>query len=118
MGLLRRLREVGGLKPWGAIVYAPNEEKWGMSWGTATRKDAVASARASCGSAKCTTEVSFFGTECGAFARSGGVWATVARDNVQRAKDAALNDCRKRGKACRVVAAVCADGAERTTSAE
>jgi hypothetical protein len=118
MGLLRRLREVGGLKPWGAIVYAPSEEKWGMSWGTATRKEAVASARSSCGSAKCTTEVSFFGTECGAFAHSGGVWAIVARDNVQRAKDAALTDCRKRVKACRVVAAVCADGAERSTSAD
>jgi hypothetical protein len=113
MGLLRRLREVGGLKPWGAIVYAPSEEKWGMSWSTATRKDAVASARSSCGSSKCTTEVSFFGTECGAFAHSGGVWAIVARDSAQRAKEAALADCRKRGKACRVVAAVCADGAER-----
>lgn len=118
MGLLRRLRGVGGLKPWGAIVYAVSEEKWGMSWATATRQDAVASARSSCGSAKCTAEVSFFGTECGAFAHSPGVWAIVARDSVQRAKDAALTDCRKRGKACRIVAAVCADGAERTKSAE
>jgi hypothetical protein len=118
MGLLRRLREVGGLKPWGAIVYAPSDEKWGMSWDAATRKDAVASARTKCGSAKCTTEVSFFGTECGAFAHSGGVWAIVARDNVERAKETALTDCHKRGKACRIVAAICADGADRTTSAE
>jgi hypothetical protein len=117
MGLLRRLREVGGLKPWGAIVYAPNEEKWGMSWSTATRKDAVASARSSCGSAKCTTEVSFFGTECGAFAHSGSVWAIVARGNVQQAKEVALSDCGKRGKNCRIVAAVCADGAERSSAA-
>jgi Domain of unknown function (DUF4189) len=118
MGLLRRSRDVGGLKPWGAIVYAPSEEKWGMSWGTATRKEAVASAYSSCDSAKCTTEVSVFGTECGAFANSGSVWAIVARDNVQRAKDDALANCRKRGMACRVVAAVCADGAERTASTE
>jgi hypothetical protein len=116
MGLLRRLREVVGLKPWGAIVYAPSEEKWGMSWDTATRKDAVARARASCEPAKCTTEVSFFGTECGAFAHSGGVWAIVARDNVQRAKEAALSDCGKRGKNCRIVATVCADGAERSST--
>jgi hypothetical protein len=105
------------LKPWGAIVYAPNEEKWGMSWSTATRKDAVASARSSCGSAKCTTEVSFFGTECGAFAHSGSVWAIVARGNVQHAKEVALSDCGKRGKNCRIVAAVCADGAERSSAA-
>jgi hypothetical protein len=118
IGLLRRLRAVGSLKPWGSIVYAQGEEKWGMSWGAASRKDAVATARASCGSAKCTTEVSFFGTECGAFAHSGGVWAIVARDNVQQAKEAALVDCRKRGKACHLAAAVCADGAERTTSAD
>jgi hypothetical protein len=117
MGLLRRLREVGGVKPWGAIVYSPSEEKWGMSWATATRKDAVASARASCEPAKCTTEVSFFGTECGAFAHSGSVWAIVARDNVQRAKEAALSDCGKRGKNCRIVATVCADGAERSSTA-
>jgi hypothetical protein len=117
MGLLQRLRQIGELKPWGAIVYAPGEEKWGMSWGTSSRKEAVASARASCGSVKCTTEVSFFGTECGAFSHSGGVWAIVARDSVQRAKEAALADCRKRGKACQIVAAVCADGAERTSSA-
>jgi hypothetical protein len=118
MGLLRRLREVGGLKPWGAIVYAPGEEEWGMSWDSATRREAVASARTKCSSAKCTTEVSFFGTECGAFAHSGGAWAIVARDNVQAAKEAGLADCRKRAKACRIVAAVCADGANRTTSAE
>jgi Caspase domain/Domain of unknown function (DUF4189) len=118
MGLLRRLREIGGLKPWGAIVYAPGEEKWGMAWNNDSRNDAVASARSSCGSAsKCTAEVSFFGTECGAFAHSGGVWAIVARDKIQRAKDAALADCSKRGKACRIVAVVCADGAERSSAA-
>jgi hypothetical protein len=117
VGLLRRLREVGGMKPWGAIVYSPREEKWGMSWDTATRKDAVARALASCEPARCTTEVSFFGTECGAFAHSGSVWAIVARDNVQRAKEAALSDCGKRGKNCRVVATVCADGAERSSTA-
>jgi hypothetical protein len=117
MGLLRRLREIGGLKPWGAIVYAPSEGGWGMSWATDSRKEAVAHARASCSSGKCTAEVSFFGTECGAFGHSGGVWAIVARDNVQQAKEAVLADCRKRGKSCHIVAAVCADGAERTTSA-
>jgi hypothetical protein len=118
MGLLRRLREVGALKPWGAIVYAPTEEKWGMSWDSATRKDAVARARASCSSEKCTAEVSFFGTRCGAFGNSGNIWAIDARDNIQRAKEAALADCRKRGKSCRIVAAVCADGAELTKSAD
>jgi hypothetical protein len=113
MGLLRQLRELPSLKPWGAIVYSPNDENWGMSWDTASRKDAVATARASCPSTKCTTEVSFFGTGCGAFAHSGSVWAIVARDGAQQAKDAALADCRKRGNACRIVGAVCADGSGR-----
>ncbi|MGP0092351.1 MAG: caspase family protein [Xanthobacteraceae bacterium] len=116
-GLLRRLRGVGGLKPWGAIVYAPGEEKWGMSWAGGSRKEAVASARATCGDAgKCSTEISFFGTECGAFAYSRGVWSIVARDSIAQAKETALTDCRKRGKACQIVGAVCADGAGRSSA--
>jgi hypothetical protein len=116
-GLLRRLRAVGGLKPWGAIVYAPGEEKWGMSWAGGSRKEAVASARATCGDAgKCSTEISFFGTECGAFAYSRGVWAIVARDSIAQAKETALGDCRKRGKACQIIGAVCADGAGRSSA--
>ncbi len=115
-GLLRRLREAGKLKPWGAIVYARNMEKWGMAWSQESRQAAVASARASCGSAaQCPVEISFFGTECGAFAHSGSSWAIVARKSIQQAKETALSDCDKRGRSCRIIAAVCADGADRTT---
>jgi hypothetical protein len=114
--LLRRLRETGGLKPWGAIVYARKEQKWGMAWSHDTRKAAVASARATCGSQeRCQTEISFFGAECGAFAHSDSSWAIVARHSIQQAKDDALADCGKRGRSCRVVGAVCADGAGRTS---
>jgi hypothetical protein len=116
-GLLRRLREIGGLKPWGAIVYAKASQKWGMSWGHATRKEAVASARASCGDGgACTTEISFFGTECGAFVHSGTSWSMAARDDIRKAKEVALSDCRKRAKNCTIVATVCADGADRYSS--
>jgi hypothetical protein len=116
-GLLRRLRDVGGLKPWGAIVYAKSNQKWGMSWSQSTRKEAVASARASCGDANaCTTEISFFGTECGAFVHSGTSWSMAARDDIQKAKEATLADCRKRSKNCGIVATVCADGADRYAS--
>jgi Domain of unknown function (DUF4189) len=74
-------------------------------------------ARASYGDpSKCPTEVSFFGTECGAFAYSRGVWAIVARDSITQAIETALADCRKRGNACRIIAAACADRAERTTA--
>ena len=111
--LLRRLRMVDELRPWGAIVYAKSSGKWGMSWDHASRKEAVGRARSSCGVNQCSIEVSFFGTECGAFALSGSNWAIVARDNIQRAKEAALEDCRKRGRGCRLIASVCADGAER-----
>jgi hypothetical protein len=117
-GLLRRLRDITGLKPWGAIVYSEASNKWGMAWSQDTRKAAVASARTSCGDpSQCPIEISFFGTECGVFAHSGSIWAILARANIQKAKDDALSGCRKRGKACRIVASVCADGAERFTTA-
>jgi uncharacterized caspase-like protein len=113
-GLLRRLRDISGLKPWGAIVYSRASNKWGMAWSLDTRKAAVASAQASCGDAsQCSIEVSFFGTECGVFAHSESSWAMVARADIQKAKEDALSDCRKKGRACRVIASVCADGAER-----
>jgi hypothetical protein len=117
-GLLRRLRDISGLKPWGSIVYSRATNKWGMAWSLDTRKAAVASARASCGDAsQCSTEISFFGTECGVFAHSESSWAMVARADMAKAKDDALSDCRKRGKACRIIASVCADGAQRLQAA-
>lgn len=116
-GLLRRLRELGGVRPWGSIVFAKSSDKWGMAWGHSSRKEAVASARASCPQPnKCTTEVSFYGTECGAFAHAGaaGAYALVSREDAQQARNTALSDCRNRGKGCRIVAAVCADGGNRS----
>jgi hypothetical protein len=113
-GLLRRLREAGALRPWGAIVYARGIDKWGMAWAQATRKEAVASARASCGAAsQCSIEISFFGSECAAFAHGSGAFALAARDTPEQAKSAALADCGTRGRGCRVIAAVCANGAGR-----
>ena len=117
-GLLAHLREIGGLKPWGAIVYSRRDEKWGMSWAHDTRRAAVASARTSCGdTAQCPTEISFFGTECAVFAHSTSSWSIVARPSMQKAKDDALSTCQKKDKICGIIAAVCADGAERLRSA-
>jgi hypothetical protein len=117
-GLLRRLREISGLKPWGSIVYSKASKKWGMAWSLDTRKAAVASARASCGDAsRCSIEISFFGTECGVFAHSESSWAMVARADIQKAKEDALSDCHRKGKACRIIASVCADGAQRVQAA-
>jgi hypothetical protein len=115
-GLLARLREIGGLKPWGAIVYDKNAGKWGMAWGQASRKEAVASARSQCRTAQCSAEISFFGTACGAFALSSASWSIVSRDDIQKARQNALDECGKRGKACRIVGASCADGTARTAS--
>ena len=85
-----------------------------MAWGESTRRAAVAHARDTCGDAKnCPAEISFFGTECGVFAYSASSWSITARDDIRKAKDAALTECRKRGKSCEIVASVCADGAER-----
>jgi len=86
--------------------------------GEATRKAAVARARASCGDlSTCPTEVSFFGTEC-VFAYSASGWAITARDGVRKAGETAVSECRKRGKSCEIVASVCADGAKRYSAAK
>jgi hypothetical protein len=112
-GLLMRLRKLNDLKPWGSIVYGPENEKYGISWDYATRREAVAAAWANCDPAKCAKELSFYGTKCGAFAISAKSWSLIQRDTIQRAKDTAIDECAKAGKACRIVAAVCADGAGR-----
>ena len=110
-GLLRRLRSIGGLKPWGAIVYDKAAGAWGMSWGSPSRRAAVAEARAKCKGAACPVELSFYGTGCAAFAQTGGSWAIVARDSLDRSRQAALDDCGRRGRRCQIIGAVCADGA-------
>jgi hypothetical protein len=112
-GVLARLRKMDDLKPWGSIVYGPDNDKWGISWNHSSRRAAVEDARGNCGAGKCPIELSFYGTRCGAFAISGKSWSLVQRDTVQRARDAALDDCGRTGKSCRIVGAVCADGSGR-----
>jgi hypothetical protein len=112
-GVLTRLRKMSDLKPWGSIVYGPDSDKWGISWNHASRRAAVEDARSNCGAGKCPIELSFYGTGCGAFAISGKSWSLVQRDTVQRAKDAALDECGRTGKSCRIIGAVCADGSGR-----
>ncbi|MFZ2159910.1 MAG: caspase family protein [Bradyrhizobium sp.] len=112
-GVLTRLRKMEDLKPWGSIVYGPDNDKWGISWNHASRRAAVDDARSNCGAGKCPIELSFYGTRCGAFAISGKSWSLVARDTVQRAKDAALDECGKTGKSCRIIGTACADGSGR-----
>jgi Caspase domain/Domain of unknown function (DUF4189) len=112
-GVLTRLRKMDDLKPWGSIVYGPDTDKWGISWNHTSRKAAVEDARSNCGASKCPVELSFYGTGCGAFAISGKSWSLVQRETVQRAKDAALDECGKAGKSCRIIGAVCADGSGR-----
>ncbi len=115
-GLLGRLREIGGLKPWGAIVYDEDAGKWGMAWGQSSRKAAVTNARSQCSPAHCASELSFFGTSCGVFALSSAGWSIVSRDNMHQARATALDQCGKHGKACNIVGATCADGTDRKIS--
>ncbi|MBR1154853.1 caspase family protein [Bradyrhizobium sp. JYMT SZCCT0428] len=112
-GVLTRLRKMDDLKPWGSIVYGPDSNKWGISWNHASRRAAVDDALKNCGSSKCPLELSFYGSRCGAFAISGNSYSLVQRDTVQRAKEAALDECNKAGKSCRIIGAVCADGSGR-----
>ncbi|WP_442894613.1 caspase family protein [Bradyrhizobium sp. AZCC 1588] len=112
-GVLTRLRKMEDLKPWGSIVYGPESDKWGMSWNHSSRRAAIDDALQNCGSSKCPIELSFYGSRCGAFAISGKSWSLVQRDTVQRAREAALAECGKTGKSCRIIGAVCADGSGR-----
>jgi Caspase domain/Domain of unknown function (DUF4189) len=112
-GVLTRLRKMDDLKPWGSIVYGPDSDKWGISWNHASRRAAVEDARSKCGAGKCPIELSFYAGRCGAFAISGKSWSLVQRDTIQRARDAALDDCGRTGKSCRIIGAVCADGSGR-----
>jgi hypothetical protein len=112
-GLLTRLRGMNDLKPWGSIVYDSSDNKWGISWNHLSRRAAVADARSNCGASKCPIELSFYGTRCGAFAFSEKSWSLVQRDTVEKAKDAALDECGKTGKSCRIIGAACADGSGR-----
>jgi hypothetical protein len=115
-GLLTRLKSLGGLKPWGAIVYSAARQDWGMAWSAESRKQAIEEAQSSCGKNRgCEAELTFFGTECGAFAHSDNGWAIVARTSLADAKKAALEECRGN---CRVIATVCADGADEQVAAE
>jgi hypothetical protein len=108
-GLLQRLRSVQDIKPWGTIVYDARDKKWGMSWDQPSRKSAVGKARAQCGTASCPLELSFYGSNCGAFAALGGNWSLVARSTLAQARDAAIDQCSKSGKSCPVVGAICAN---------
>ena len=103
-GLLTRLRKMDDLKPWGSIVYGPDSDKWGISWNHPSRRAAVDDARSNCGASKCPIELSFYAGRCGAFAISGKSWSLVQRDTIQQAKTAALHECGKTGKSCRIMA--------------
>ena len=98
-GSAGRLRDIGGLKPWGAIVYDKDAGKWGMSWEEPSRKNAVEQRATNAAPQNVVIEISFFGTSCGAFALSSAGFSIVSRDDIQKAKQAALDDCGKRGKA-------------------
>ncbi|HVV42567.1 MAG TPA: caspase family protein [Nitrobacter sp.] len=108
-GVLMRLRKMDDLKPWGSIIFDPDANRWGISWDQVSRRAAVEDARTKCGGPKCTVELSFYGAKCGAFAFSGRSWSLVQRDTLQTARDAALNQCGKNGKPCRIIDAVCAN---------
>jgi hypothetical protein len=112
-GVLTRLRKMDDLKPWASIVYGPDNDKWGMSWNHSSRRAAIDDARNKCGASKCPMELSFYGSRCGAFAISDASWSLIQRDTVQLARKAALDECGKAGKSCRIIGAVCADGSGR-----
>ncbi len=111
--VLSTLRETASLKPWGAITFARDVRKWGMSWGSPSRREALAVARARCGSEQCADQASFFGADCGAFALSSRSWSITWRGGSAPSRQAALDSCSRQGPDCRIIGAVCADGSGR-----
>lgn len=109
-GLVKRLRQAGSLEPWGAILYAPSSRQWGMAWGEGSRAAAIAAAQKSCGSG-CDKQLTFFKGWCGVFAYAKKGWALSSRSDLEQARQQALAGCLKQAKDCRIIAAVCADGA-------
>ena len=110
-GLLKALRAAGSRAPWASIVFAKTTGKWGMAWGQNSRKAAVTKAVSSCGDPKlCVVELSFYGTDCAAFAYSNKDWAITTRNTISPAREATLEECQKAGGKCRIIATVCADG--------
>jgi len=113
LDLLDSLRRAPSLGPWSAITFSKPARKWGMAWNLATRRAALASAQKRCGSEDCLATVSFFGERCGAFALSTQGWGMAWHNDIQSARQSALEMCEKRGAECRIIGAVCADGSER-----
>lgn len=113
--LLERLRNSDKLGPWGVIVYSRGSKKFGMSWAHATRAEAVADAKSACGP-DCPIELSFYGNECAVLVHSEKAFAITAKPSLPLALESALADCGKRGKACQMVASVCANGGQRYTA--
>jgi hypothetical protein len=107
---------MGDPKQWGSIVFDPDSKKWGIAWQYQSRRSAVNVARGSCSSSKCPVELSFYGNLCGAFALSERPlsWSMKQRDSLEKAKEAALDECNKAGKSCRIIDSVCADGRGRS----
>ena len=113
LGLLRALRAAPSLAPWGAISFARGAKQWGMAYSAPSRRQSLADARARCASDECVSEVTFHSGQCGAFALSSANWSMTWRSDAALARHDAIGLCEKRGPACRIIGAVCADGSER-----
>jgi Domain of unknown function (DUF4189)/TIR domain len=99
---------------WGAIVFDKRTGKrWGMVWDQPTREAAMKAAGSYCAATQCEAEYAFSGKECAALAVSSTSWSIKPADEIQKARQAALEDCGKRGSVCRIIAASCADGSEK-----
>jgi hypothetical protein len=99
---------------WGAIVFDKRTGKrWGMVWDQPTREAAMKAAGSYCAATQCEAEYAFSGKECAALAVSSTSWSIRPADEIQKARQAALEDCGKRGSVCRIIAASCADGSEK-----
>lgn len=93
---------------YGAIAYSLRTHRYGYSTGESSRDDAEQSALSYCKVADCRIQV-WFRNSCAAFAtgNEGSVTGWGYDTNPRKARQRALNECKKRATDCRVLIAAC-----------
>ncbi|HET8798752.1 MAG TPA: DUF4189 domain-containing protein [Thermoanaerobaculia bacterium] len=93
---------------YGAIAYSMKTKRFGYSTGEGSRYDAEQSALGYCRAADCRIQLWFRNT-CAAFATgdNGTITGWGYDSNPRKARQRALNECKKRGSDCRVLVEAC-----------
>ncbi len=105
---------------WGAIYYSPGVGgEFGSSWDIKSQDEANRVAKQDCrknGGRNCEFAVEIQTNECGALAHGPDSWGADYGPNENAATKKALQQCRKQGGQCKVIAIVCNNSSSRTAA--